>query len=38
MVRTLLQRLLYMVLTLWLVSVVAFVVIQLPPATTPRPT
>ncbi|MCC7049936.1 MAG: ABC transporter permease [Alphaproteobacteria bacterium] len=31
MIRTLVQRLLYMVLTLWLVSVVAFVVIQLPP-------
>ncbi|MCK6451840.1 MAG: ABC transporter permease [Alphaproteobacteria bacterium] len=31
MIRVLAQRLLYMGLTLWLVSVVAFVVIQLPP-------
>lgn len=31
MIRALLQRLLYMVLTLWLVSIVAYVVIQLPP-------
>ncbi len=31
MIRVLAQRLLYMALTLWLVSVVAFVVIQLPP-------
>lgn len=31
MIRLLAQRLLYMALTLWLVSVVAFVVIQLPP-------